>query len=101
MKKDNPLLGDRPNDEEDSSLIDFPEKFPIKVFGQDTQAFAQSVRQIVDDHVDTVHVLDWQTNNSRRGTYLAITVTILAQSQAQLDAIYIDLTSSPLVKMAL
>jgi putative lipoic acid-binding regulatory protein len=38
---------------------------------------------------------------SKGGKYLAITVTIHAESKAQLDAIYLDLTQCPDVVMAL
>ncbi|MEY4767812.1 MAG: hypothetical protein RL637_451, partial [Pseudomonadota bacterium] len=37
---------------------------------------------------------------SKNGQYLAVTVTIEASSQAQLDAIYYSLTAHPLVLMA-
>ncbi len=41
------------------------------------------------------------TNPSSAGNYLSVTVVIEATSQAQLDAIYQDLTDSPDVLMAL
>jgi hypothetical protein len=38
---------------------------------------------------------------SKAGTYLSLTITIVAQSREQLDAIYQELSSHPLVLMAL
>ncbi len=83
------------------SLLNFPEKFPIKIFGLDNDDYRLSVKEIIHSHVEEDHRLNWQENTSSKGNYLAITVTVMAQSQIQLDAIYMDLTSNPLVKMAL
>lgn len=88
-----------PND--DSSLIQFPEKFPIKIFGLDDAEYVAAVKSIIATHVEEDDLLQWHTNESSKGKYLAITVTIMARSQAQLDAIYMDLTASSQVKMAL
>ena len=41
------------------------------------------------------------TRPSGAGNYLAVTVTFIAQSQEQLDAIYMELTAQPRVKMLL
>lgn len=87
--------------QEGESLLNFPEKFPIKIFGQDSDAFKQSIKQTIDTHVEAQQQISWQENTSSKGNYLAITVTIMAQSQTQLDAIYMDLTANKLVKMAL
>ncbi len=95
MTRDNKTSEDR------ESLIQFPEKFPIKIFGHDSEEFKQSVSAIIDTHVESAHQLNWQENSSSKGNYLAITVTVMAQGQEQLDAIYLDLTASSLVKMAL
>lgn len=83
------------------TLIEFPEKFPIKIFGLDSSDFTEAVEAIIAKHVEKAQRLSWQTNVSSKGKYLAITVTILATSQQQLDNIYLDLTANPLVKMAL
>lgn len=83
------------------TLIEFPEKFPIKIFGLDSSDFTETVEAIIAKHVEKQQRLSWESNISSKGKYLAITVTILATSQEQLDSIYMDLTSSPQVKMAL
>jgi putative lipoic acid-binding regulatory protein len=38
---------------------------------------------------------------SRNGTYLSVTATIRAESRPQLDALYRELSSHPLVKVVL
>lgn len=92
---------DKDNNAKKTSLLTFPQKFPIKIFGESNPTFCQSVKSIINAHVAPSHCLDWQENTSNKGNYLAITVTIMAQSQTQLDAIYMDLTANPHVKMAL
>lgn len=83
------------------TLLNFPEKFPIKIFGLDNPAFTEAVKTIISNHVDETDILDWKSNASRKGNYLAVTVTIMARNQLQLDAIYLDLTANETVKMAL
>ncbi len=83
------------------TLLNFPERFPIKIFGLESDVYRQSVKEIIDNYVEKPHVLDWQENFSSKGNYLAITVTIMAQNKSQLDNIYMDLTSNAHVKMAL
>lgn len=84
-----------------NTLLEFPESFPIKVFGMDNAQFTQAVEAVIERHVEPEDCLSWKKNTSQQGKYLAITVTVMARSQQQLDAIYHDLTASKLVKMAL
>lgn len=42
-----------------------------------------------------------QMRPSSKGNYLSITCTVNATSQAQLDALYVELSSHPLVKVVL
>lgn len=87
--------------QEKDTLLTFPNQFPIKIFGLDNKLFTDAVKTIIEQHVPAKDQLDWQQNLSKKGTYLAITVTIMARSKIQLDAIYIDLTQQESVKMAL
>lgn len=89
------------SDKNNDSLLNFPESFPIKIFGLQGDALTDTVKQIIHRHVNEPDILVWQSNTSSKGKYLAVSVTIMAQSQAQLDAIYQDLTASEHVKMAL
>ncbi len=88
-------------EKERQTLLNFPEKFPIKIFGLDDEVFTTAVKEIIANHVDEQDILSWKNKASNKGNYLAITVHIMARSQLQLDAIYLDLTASDCVKMAL
>lgn len=83
------------------TLLEFPEKFPIKIFGLDNDSFTDAVKKIIGEHTDDADILSWKEKPSSKGTYLAVTVTIMARSQLQLDSIYLDLTANETVKMAL
>jgi len=55
------------------------------------------VRKHAPDLDDTIV----EVRQSRGGKYLSLTITVRAQSRAQLDAIYRELTSHPQVKVVL
>ena len=85
----------------DQSLIEYPSEFPIKVMGVMQEAFAQTIVELVVLHDPTFHVGKMEMRPSSKGTYLALTVTILAVNRTQLDNLYRDLSSHPMVKMVL
>ncbi len=79
----------------------FPCDFPIKAFGAGDEQFAARVTEIVRRHAPELQDSAIVCRSSKGGRYLAVTITVQAQSQAQLDAIYLDLSSAPEVLMAL
>lgn len=82
-------------------LIQFPCHFPIKAMGRHDAAFTGLITTIVSRHAGPVAPEQVHTNTSAGGRYIAVTVTIQAQSKAQLDAIYLELTAHKAVIMAL
>ena len=74
-------------------LLEFPTQFPIKTMGRDTPEFRAKVLDIVRRHAGEVSDDSVRTAPSREGRFVSITVTIEATSQAQLDAIYGELTA--------
>ena len=85
----------------EESAIEFPCSFPIKMMGHDTPEFRAAARSLVENHVGVVADDAVQATLSRNGRFVSVTVTITATSQAQLDAIYMDLTRHEDVLMAL
>ena len=83
------------------SNLEFPCRFPIKAFGHDHPDFPEIVFELVRKHAQDTTAEDMRSNNSRNGRYLAVTITINATSQVQLDNIYNALTAHELVVMAL
>ncbi len=76
------------------SAIEFPCRFPIKAMGRDEFEFQAHVLQIISSHVDDIAPEDVTVRSSSKGKFLAVTVTIDAQSQEHLDRVYRNLTAS-------
>ena len=85
----------------DQSLIKYPSEFPIKVMGLMQESFAQTIVEVVILHDPTFHAGKMEMRPSTKGTYLSLTVTVLAVNREQLDNLYRDLSSHPMVKMVL
>jgi putative lipoic acid-binding regulatory protein len=83
------------------TLLEFPCDFPIKIMGKAEDTFAEVMLSIVTKHAPDFDATRMELRASSGGNYLSITCTIVAQSKPQLDAIYMDLTAHPMVKVAL
>jgi putative lipoic acid-binding regulatory protein len=92
---------DMPEIPHDQSLIEYPSEFPIKVMGLMQESFAQTIVEVVVLHDPTFHAGKMEMRPSTKGTYLSLTVTILAVNREQLDNLYRALSSHPMVKMVL
>lgn len=84
-----------------TSLIEFPSDFPIKIMGTRSDGFAQTVLDIVLRHAPDFDAATMEMRVSKAGTYLSLTCTVRATSQQQLDALYMELTGHPDVKVVL
>ena len=91
-------------------LFQFPCDFPIKVMGRDSAATSPtfagpSVRTLtlasVERHAGSLAPDSISERASSKGRFLSLTYTIRAESRAQLDRIYQDLTDSGVVLVAL
>lgn len=87
--------------QDSESPLTFPCRFPIKAMGRADDKLLSEIEAIVRRHAPDVQADDFRTSASSQGKYVSITVTITAESRAQLDAIYMELSSHELVMMAL
>lgn len=83
------------------TLLEFPCAFPVKVMGYNRTEFSDAVWEIIQRHVPETKRTEFSERLSRNEKYLALSITITAQSKAQLDEIYQDLTAHDQVVMAL
>jgi len=83
------------------TIMEFPCEFPIKAIGYQHERFANSVLALVQRHCPSASTSSLTTRPSHQGRYLAVTITITADSRQQLDAIYMDLTACDDVLMAI
>ncbi|WP_133130457.1 HP0495 family protein [Legionella yabuuchiae] len=82
-------------------IIEFPCDFPIKIFGVNEKAFIADIKNIALKHYSDLKDEAFQTQISAQGTYVSITITVRAQNQRSLDALYLELSNHPDVKMVL
>ncbi len=87
--------------EEEETLLKFPCEFSLKAMGLAADDFDALIVEIVSRHVEEIGEGAVRTRPSRGGKYLAVTVTFIANSKRQLDAIYQDLTDHERVLMSL
>ncbi len=84
-----------------ASLIEDPCDFPIKVFGQSQQGFAQAVMQVVARHDPEFKPASIGMKSSKNARYISLTCSVRATSREQLDALYQELCDHPMVVMVL
>jgi len=86
---------------EETSLLEFPCDFPIKIMGETQDGFADAILALIIRHAPDFDAATMEIRASKGGRYLSLTCTIRATSQQQLDDIYREITSHPMVVMAL
>ena len=87
--------------EERQTLLEFPCDFPLKIMGHASDDFDAMVAEIVIRHIGSLREDAIQRRPSRQGKYLAVTVTVQATSQEQLDNLYRELSSHTRILMVL
>ncbi len=83
------------------SVIEYPLEFPIKVMGLNRPDFAPAMIAIFRKHAPDFDPETIVTRESREAKYLSLTMSIIATSREQLDALYSELSDHPMVTMAL
>ena len=86
---------------EKQGLLEFPCDFPLKIMGAADAEFAASIAAVVVRHAPDFDTATMEMRPSKAGNYLALTCTVRAVSQAQLDALYRELTAHPMVRVVL
>ncbi len=84
-----------------TSLIEYPSAFPIKVMGAAVDGFEDAMVAIArqfDANFDAELI---ERRPSKAGNYLGLTLTVLATSREQLDELYRTLSTHPMVKVVL
>jgi putative lipoic acid-binding regulatory protein len=83
----------------DDSLLKFPAELPIKVFGRNDAEFRAAIVEIVEKHYGKAYTIT--EVESKQAAYVSLTITVRAESRAQIDAVYRDFVASERVLMAL
>jgi putative lipoic acid-binding regulatory protein len=83
----------------DESLLKFPTDLAVKVFGRNDPGFRKAVIEIVETHYGKAYTLAEQ--QSKQAAYVSLSITVRAESRAEVDALYQALVAHELVLMAL
>ncbi len=81
--------------------LNFPCEYPVRVIGRDEDGFFEFVCELVTRHVPGLAVEDFKSNPSSAGKYVSVSVTFIAESRAQIDALYQELGSHKRVLVAM
>jgi len=85
----------------EETLLEFPTDFPIKIMGAASEEFRSLAIGIVTRHFGELDASRIEERPSKGGKYLGLTITVRAENKAQLDAVYMELTSCRQVLVAL
>jgi len=85
--------------DENLDLLKFPCDFSIKVMGKASENFELLVVEIVRRHDIKESAVTKRSSSS--GKYLSVTVSFIAQSRKQLDALYTEMSGHERVAMVL
>jgi putative lipoic acid-binding regulatory protein len=69
--------------------------------GPTVVGYAQAVLEVVQRHAPEFDAATTEMRASKSGRYISVTCTIRATSRDQLDALYLELTAHPMVKVVL
>jgi putative lipoic acid-binding regulatory protein len=83
------------------NLMEFPCRFPLKVFGYNDAGFERKMLKLLREFCDESTSFEVKKNESKKGKYQSLTITFIAQSREQMDAIYQALSDSEDVVMSL
>jgi len=81
--------------------LKFPCEFPIKVIGVKHENYQALITAILLRHVPDLALESISTRESNAGKYLSVSARFTAQSRAQVDDLYRELTAHPDVKWVL
>jgi putative lipoic acid-binding regulatory protein len=84
-------LEDAKINQEPLPQLSFPLEFPLKIIGRDEDDFTGFVVELVSSLVPGLQLSDFSGKRSRAGNYVSVSVTFIAESRAQVDALYEEL----------
>lgn len=85
----------------EETLFEFPCDFPVKVMGRDFEQMHSVLTDVLARHASPECMASLKKQESSSGKYTSLTVIVSADSKEQLDNIYLDLTASPHILVAL
>jgi len=87
--------------DQEPAKIDFPGEYPIKVLRRDSEEFESEILEVFERHAPGFDRALITSRGSSKGTFIAITVTIIATGPDQLEALHQDLLATGRVQMVI
>lgn len=81
--------------------IEFPCDYPIKIVGENSATFTQTVVDLTREHAPEITDAHVSVRASRDGNYCSVTITIRATGEAQLVALHESLKTYASVRLVL
>jgi uncharacterized protein len=95
-----PSQGPEEAKQERTTLVDFPCDFPVKVMGRTEGPFLKDAQALFYRHYPELTASAFSERPSKAKHFTALTVTVHALNQAELDALYRDITACDSILMA-
>ena len=95
------MTGEQQPTESALALLEYPNRYPLKVFGKPSDDFEAIVLSLVKARCPQAEHIEVRKRSSRGGKYLALTLTFTVHTQQQLEDIYRDLYDCEQVVMSL
>ncbi|PIZ03408.1 MAG: DUF493 domain-containing protein [Gammaproteobacteria bacterium CG_4_10_14_0_8_um_filter_38_16] len=86
---------------QETSPIQFPCDFTIKIMGRTDSHFEKIALALVKQHFPDFNTIQMQKKLSKDNHFLSLSVTVYAESKAQLDTLYQELSSTKEILMVL
>lgn len=87
--------------EQEPPKIEFPCEYPIKVLGRNVEDFQPAVVAVFEKHAPGFDADGIAIRDSRKGNFIAMTITIVATGPEQLSDLHKDLMGTGLVQMVI
>ncbi len=85
----------------DKTRITFPCDYPIKVVGDVRPNFHEEVYEVVACHDPTMTTERVSRRTSRRGNFISISFMLTAESEEQLESLFVELKQIESVRLVL
>ncbi len=82
-------------------FIEYPSRFPLKVFGDHSDDFEELVVGLIKGRSPQSEHIEVSRRSSKGGKYLSLTITLTVYSRQQVEDIYRDLHECEQVLMSL
>lgn len=87
--------------DEKPAYLTFPCDFPLKIIGEESIEFVAEITETIKKHYPDTEEHRISHKLSAKGNFISITAVVHCHNKETLDALYIELTKHPKIKMVL